>query len=327
VVQFGILFVVLLKEKRYHLQLRCRHPGVVKILRLTKPLLLGAILYKASPVVDRFIASGLPEGSISYLGYAFRVVNVLLILVTQGIAVSFFPTMSECAAANNKEGLRKIVSLGLGILTFVMAPVITGLAIFGESTIQLFFERGAFNHQATVNTTSAMLCYLGWLYAGAIGTIETYALFSLQDTSTVVKVGVIGVSLEIVLSVILSRLMGFNGIALALSAATVVCMVIFAVILRKRLEGLDGHQIFSSLAKVCFSCLFMAAVSMGVNYSFLRGIGTVEGHSAKWIVSLTAGLACYLASTWLLRCEEMMYLRRRAQRLRVRGMRIEPQVE
>jgi len=327
VVQFGVLFPVLLKEKRYHLQLRYRHPGVVKILRLARPLVLGAILYKASPAVDRFIASGLPEGSISYLGYAFRIVSILLFLVTQGIAVSFLPMMSERAAANDKEGLRKIVSLGTGVLTFIIAPLITGLAIFGEPAIQLFFERGAFNHQATTGATSAMLCYLGWLYAGAIGTIQTYALFSLQDTSTVVKVGVIGMLLEIALAVVLSRFMGFNGIALALSAVTAVNMVIFAVILHKRLRGMDGNQMFSSLVKVCFSCLFMAGTSMGVNYFLSKGMGTAEVHSAMWVVSLTAGLACYLALTWLLKCEEMMYLRRRVHRLRIRRMQIEPQIE
>ena len=314
-VQFGVLFPVLLKEKRYHLQLRYRHPGVAKILRLATPLVLGAILYKASPVVDRFIASGLPEGSISYLGYAFRIVSILLILVTQSIAVSFLPMMSERAVANDKEGLRKIVSLGTGVMTFILAPLITGLAIFGEPAIQLLFERGAFNHQATIGATSAMLCYLGYLYAGAIGTIQTYALFSLQDTSTVVKVGVIGILLEIVLAVVLSRVMGYNGLALALSAVAAINMALFAVILHKRIKGMDGNRIIFSQVKVWFSCLLMAGTSVGVNYFLPKAIGAAEERSAMWVVSVsvsaTSGLACYLTLTWLLRCEEMVYLLRK----------------
>lgn len=319
VVQFSVLFPVLLKEKRYHFQLQYRHPGVVKILRLMMPLIFGAILYRASPVVDRFIASGLPEGSISYLGYAFRIVSTLLFLVTQGIALSFLPMMSERAAANDNEGLGRIVSLGIGVMTFVVAPLVTGLAIFGEPAIQLLFERGAFNHQATLGATSAMLCYLGWAYAGAIGTIQTYALFSLQDTSTVVKVGVIGMLLEIVLAVALSRVMGFSGIALALSVVTAVNVIIFAAILHNRLKGMDGNRIFFSQVKVWFSCLLMAGTSVGVNYFLTTAIGAAEEHSALWIVSLslsaTSGLACYLILTWLLKCEEMMYLWRKVNRL------------
>ena len=65
-IQFVVLFSVLLKEKRYFLRLDFRHPGVLKVAHLTVPLIGCALLYKASPVVDRFIASGLPEGSIAF---------------------------------------------------------------------------------------------------------------------------------------------------------------------------------------------------------------------------------------------------------------------
>ena len=91
VIQFGLLLPIILTGKRYHFQLDYRHPGVVKIAKLMLPLLLGAVFYKANTVVDRFIASELAEGSISYLGYAFKVANVLVTLATQGFAVSLLP--------------------------------------------------------------------------------------------------------------------------------------------------------------------------------------------------------------------------------------------
>jgi hypothetical protein len=78
---------------------------------------------------------------------------------------------------------------------------------------------------------------------------------------------------------------------------------------------MDGNRIFSSQVKVWFSCLFMAGASLVVNHFLPKAIGATEERSAMWVVSLsvsaTAGLACYLTLTWLLRCEEMMYLLRK----------------
>ena len=311
-VQFAVLFCVLLKEKRYFLRLDFRHPGVLKVVRLTVPLIGCALLYKASPVVDRFIASGLPEGSISFLGYAFRIVNTLLILVTQGVAVSFFPILSERAASDDMEGVRRALYSGIEVLTFVIAPIAASLVIFGKPAIQLLLERGAFTYGATVGTNTAMLCYLGYLFAGAIGSIQTYVFYSLQDTSAIFKVTAITILPQIALSLFLSHALGFVGLALSLSVIAVANMMLFAAILHRRLKGIAVKRMLRSQIKIWFSGAVMAAVSLGMSLLLSRAVeGAGEGfaiRAAVLVVSAATGLACFLILTWLLKCEGLHYV-------------------
>ena len=323
VAQFGLLLPIMLTGKRYHFRLDYRHPGVVKISRLMLPLVLGAIFYKANTVVERFIASGMAEGGISYLGYAFKMANILVTLAAQGFAVSLLPLMSEYAAAKDREGLRKTVSMGIRLVMFVVTPLVVGVAILRVPMIRLLFERGAFDHRATVGTAWALLCYLGWVYAGGIGAILTSAFYSLQETYTVVKVGIIGMLLEIVLAIVLSQFMGYAGLALALSVVAMINVVVFIVILRKRLKGIDGKHIFSSQIKVLFSSMAMAGVLLVGAYSLQTAAGAL-GHSGLLVLSVSvptiAGVASYFAVTRLLGCEETMYLLRWIGDLRVRIM-------
>jgi putative peptidoglycan lipid II flippase len=321
--QFSVLFLALLKRKQYFFRIDYRHPGVLTVIRITMPLIGAALLYKASPVVDRFIASGLPEGSIAYLGYAFRIVNTLLILVTQGIAVSFFPILSERAASDDMQGMRRVLSSGVEALTFVIAPIATVLAVFGKPAIQLLLERGAFQNEATVATTAAILCYLGYLFAGAIGSIQTYALYSLQSTSVILKLSAIVFLPQIALSLFLSHVLGYVGLALSLSIVTVINMLIFFVILHKRLKGIEINRVLVTQIKIWFSCFCMAAVSAAV-YHLLSKIVTKPGSgfamsATALFLSAATGLACFLITAWLLKCEGMLYLRKSFGRFRNAG--------
>lgn len=324
VVQFGLLLPIMLTGKRYHFQLDYRHPGVVKIAKLMLPLVVGAIFYKANTVVDRFIASGLAEGSISYLGYALKVANILLTVTTQGFAISLLPLMSEYAAANDSEGLRKTVSTGIRSVTFVVTPLIVGVAILRVPIIQLLFERGAFDQQATVGTAWALLCYLGWVYAGSIGAILTSTLYSLQETYTVVKVGIAGMLLEIVLAVAFSRFVGYAGLALALSVVAVINMVVFIAILWKRLKGVDGKHILSSQAKVLISSGVMVGVLLvGTNslWTVIESLPYFGSPAISASVLTLIGMVSYFIVARLLKCEEVSYLSRWISRSRVRTKR------
>jgi putative peptidoglycan lipid II flippase len=320
IAQFAVLFGILLKSRQYRFELNWRKAGITKILRLTMPLVGGALLYKASPVVDRFIASSLPEGSVAFLGYAFRIVNTLLILVTQGVTVAFFPMLSERAASEDIEGMKKILYSGIEVLTFIIAPIATALAVFGKPAVQLLLQRGAFTNEVTIGTTIAMLCYLGYLFAGTIGSIQTYALYSLRDTRAILKVAAIAVALEIPLSVLLSRFFGFPGLALSLSAVTMISMLLFFAILHRRLKGILNRRMFVSQSKVWLCCLSMAGISFGADHllsilarEFGDGFGV---HAVVLSISGVTGLATFLFLAWRLKCGGMHYLLKGFSRFR-----------
>jgi len=101
--QFLYLLPILLRDGRYSLSLDVKRREVMRLGALMLPLLAGSVFYKANPVVERFIASKLGESNISYLGYAFRIIALLQLALTQGLTTTILPRLSEHAAAGEAE--------------------------------------------------------------------------------------------------------------------------------------------------------------------------------------------------------------------------------
>jgi putative peptidoglycan lipid II flippase len=255
VMQFIILIPIMLGK--YQFSWNYRHPGVIQIIKLILPWVAGALIYKANPLVDRFIASSFPEGSISYLGYALKLTTVASTLATTGISTTFFPLMSRYAAEGNLAEFKRNISTGIRMILLVVMPIIVGIVILRIPFIQLLFERGQFTHQDTIATASVWVCYLGALFALSIGNIVSFAFYALQDTLTPAKVGVVGMFINTVLAFVSSRYISFRGPALAYSVMAIINLSVLGLILRSKLEGIDGRNIVTSWIKISTAAMMM----------------------------------------------------------------------
>jgi putative peptidoglycan lipid II flippase len=232
VVQFILLLPILLPNYEFRVDLD--NPGLRKTCKLITPLLIGAVFYKANNLIERFFASNFPEGTITCLGYAYKIMFVISMLATRGIHLSLFPVMSEYAAKRKIDELRKTFSLGIRTVLIILIPVMVVIGIFREQIIQVFFEREEFTHAATITTGFALLAYSGALFGLSICNILNFVFYAMQDTLTVVKVGVFGGFLNVILAYILSKKLGYIGLPLAYSSIVLLQTAILGVILKKR---------------------------------------------------------------------------------------------
>jgi putative peptidoglycan lipid II flippase len=120
------------------------------------------------------------------------------------------------------------------------------------------------------------------------------AFYAMHDTRTPVAIGIGAMGLNVCLS--LAFLAAFEsagrppygGLALANSLATTAEMGALLGLLRRRLGGLEGHRLGSSLARVAPATAAMAAVLLAVGWA-LAGAGA-------WLqagVGIAAGVATY----------------------------------
>jgi len=215
--------------------------------------------------------------------------------------------------------MRQAVSLGLRALSLMLAPVVVWVILLGEPIVQLLFQRGAFDPAATWGTNLAWIGYLGWIYAGAWGAILTNAFYALQETKTVVVIGILGTVLYLVLSFLLYKPLGFLGLALALSAMAGFNAIVFILVLRRRLGGIEGRRILVTLRKTLVAAGVMA-LALAVSRSGLAaGATLLTGHQSLRLIGYLAlagslSLLVYLVTTALLRCEEWHDLTRSLRR-------------
>jgi putative peptidoglycan lipid II flippase len=214
------------------------HPGVRQVGRLMAPWLLGAMIYKANPVVDRFIASSYPAGAISALGFGLMLIQVGVFVCSKGASLVVFPEMARLGSQGEPARLRPTLDAGLRLVVAAMIPVLTLLLTLTEPLVALAWQRGAFSAAAVRPTAQALLAYSGSLVALSLGNVLAYAFYAIQDTRTPALIGVGGMALNVALALALRSQAGFLAPAFAFSAMSLANLVVMALILRRRCGAL-----------------------------------------------------------------------------------------
>lgn len=302
------LQIVVMTRKGFHLLTRSPlyHVAIKRIALLMTPAVFGAAVYQMNILVGRFLASLLPEGSVSYLYYADRLVQFPLGVFAIALATAVLPSLSRQAAAKDMNGLRQSYAYALKLVFFISIPAMTGLIILRDPIVELLFERGAFDAVTTQRTAEALVYYAIGLWAFSAARIVIAAFYALQDTKTPVKIAVVSLLVNMVLSVALMGPMRHGGLALATSLASAVNLLLLTRALRKRLGGINGRDIVRSMLRSCLSSAIMGgAVAAGALWA-IPACEANPWYLLAWVLgSVAGGAILYGGCAWLFRCPEL----------------------
>jgi putative peptidoglycan lipid II flippase len=240
------------------------------------------------------------------LYYADRLVQLPLGVFGIALATAVLPSLSRQAVANDMEGLRSSFGYALKLVFFVTIPAMTGLIVLKEPIVRLLFQRGAFDVATTHFTAEALLYYaVGlWAFSGVRILVSTF--YALQDTKTPVKIAVISLLVNIVLSILLMGPMRHGGLALATSLAAAVNLILLIRSLRKRLGRIGGHDILASVFKSTASAAVMGGVIGAVALWGMPKCAGSTWHLVVWILgSVVLGMLLYGVCAFLFRSREL----------------------
>jgi putative peptidoglycan lipid II flippase len=227
--------------------------------------------------------------------------------VAMGMAV--LPSLSEHAVKGNFDRLREDFSFALRLLFFISVPAMAGLIALREPIVNLLFQRGQFDYIATERTAEALLFYSIGIWSIVGVRLVTATFYSMQDTKTPMKIAVVGVLLNLILSLALMGPLKHSGLALANTLASGINFLLLFYFLRRRLSRVEAKRIIRSFLKIA-----AASAIMGLfGWLVLHGdLWTRGGNTAKKIFLLggTAGccIAIYVMASFIFRNEEMGYL-------------------
>ncbi len=291
----------LMKRKMiYRPHLGLSDPAVRVVGRLMLPRALGLAVVQLNFLVNTILASGLVEGSLASLNYAWLLMLLPQGIFAQAVATAAFPTFAALAAGERQAEMRDALSSTLRAVLYLAIPASVGLFTLRYPLVRLLFQRGAFDAGSTEAVTYALQFYALGLFAHAVLEIVTRAFYAQHDTLTPVVVGVMAMGLNIVLSLLLIGPLAHGGLALANSVATIIEVSILVAVMRPRLAGIDEGRLLSSLLRT-----LGAATLMGLGVSLF--VRLTDGTSAVLgsVGSIALGGAIYLAASWVLGAEEV----------------------
>lgn len=286
-----------------------RHEGLKRMAILLIPATLALAVNQINIIVSNILASYLPEGSITYLYYSMRLIQFPVGIFGVAMGMAVLPMLSEHAVEKRFDKLREDFSFGLRLLFFIAVPSMAGLIALREPIVNILFQRGEFDYQATIGTANALLFYAIGIWSIVGNRVITAAFYAMQDTKTPVRIAVVGVGSNIILSLLLMGPMKHLGLAFANSLASGINFFILLYFLRRKLGAVDGRRIMRSFLQIAAS-----SAVMGVSgWVFLHGERWQTGGdmlfktlSLSAVVFLCIGV--YAGMGLALKSEELSYV-------------------
>ncbi|MCK4534517.1 MAG: murein biosynthesis integral membrane protein MurJ, partial [Syntrophobacterales bacterium] len=312
VLQLAMQFPFLLKVgARLRPNFHFNHPGIKRIGLLMLPAVFGAAVYQASIFINTILASLLPGGSVSYLYYADRVVQLPLGVFAIAVGTASLPSFSEQVTGGNYEELKDTISFSLRLILFVTIPAMVALVVLRVPIISVLFQRGEFDVASTVSTARALLYYAVGLWAFSCIRVVVSAFYAMQDTRTPVKIAVAALLVNVIMSIILMFPMKHAGLALATSIASAVNIVVLAVILRRKVGRFLKKSFWTSVLKTTLASVVMCLSITAVSHAFGWNSEGAFGERLLFLtVAIVVGLAVFVLSSLILGSSEAKALLR-----------------
>ncbi len=292
---------------KYRFKINLHHPGVKRILLLMAPATLGLASTQVNIFVNTLIASFLPQGSVSYLNYSFRLMQFPIGVFGVAVATVTFPIISAYAAKKEMGELLATFTSSLKLVFFLTIPSAIFLAVASQPVISVLFQHGKFTFLDTVATSQALIFYCIGLFAYSSVRLTASTFYSMGDTRTPVKTSAVAVGVNIILNLILMGPLGFRGLALAASVAAMTNLGLLLKILDKRIGPIDGKDIGGTFFKILTSTAFMGLTVWIYLKYFGLDLETAQLHAKilNLLLILVLGLLSYSAFSYLLKLPEL----------------------
>jgi len=145
---------------RYRWKLDFKDSALRAVLMLMIPSAIAGSAVQVNVLVNGQFASYIPgHGPVSWLYYAFRLVQLPIGIFGVAIATVTLPAVARQHAMDDLKAFGKTVEEALRFGFYLTLPASIGLAVVAQPVIQLIYEHGSFTASNTYETALALQAY------------------------------------------------------------------------------------------------------------------------------------------------------------------------
>jgi putative peptidoglycan lipid II flippase len=266
------------------------------------PGIIGGGVTQLNLWVNTIVATNI-AGAVAYLYYADRIVQFPLALIGTAMGVALLPTLSRALKANQIGEAVELQNRALEISLLLAIPAAVGLYAIAGHLIQGMFQRGAFSNTETIATAAALKIYAIGLPAFVLIKIFLPSYFAAGDTKTPVKIGLVCLGLNALLSITLVQIWGHRGLAAATTASSWLNAALLIGILMHSERYTPDAALYKGLRRIAMASLAMLITIKGVDALLLEKTWLQDSPNLQAIAVLgallSAGSAVFLLTAFL----------------------------
>ena len=251
-----------------------KDPHLRRMLWMMVPGTIGLAATQINILVNTVLATSQGPGAVSWLNYAFRLMQFPIGIFGVSLAAATLPRVSQQWVNRDLDGVRLTLTQSLRQVFAINLPASAGLAFLGFPIIQLIFQYGRFYGDDTQATATALAMYSVGLTAYSAVKVLVPACYALGNTRIPVISSILAVLLTIALNLLMVRPFGYWGLALGTSVAATFNALFLMGAIRKLMREAGGDFQIRPLVRSFFEHLAVA-LAMGVacyfSYKLLSG--------------------------------------------------------
>jgi putative peptidoglycan lipid II flippase len=139
-------------------RLNLRDAGVWRVLKQMLPAILGVSVSQISLIINTIFASFLVAGSVSWMYYADRLMELPSGVLGVALGTILLPTLAKTYANKDRQEYSRILDWGLRLCLLVL-PCTLALAILAEPLTVSLFQYGKFSAFDAAMTQRALIAY------------------------------------------------------------------------------------------------------------------------------------------------------------------------
>jgi putative peptidoglycan lipid II flippase len=248
------------------------HPGLRRVVLLMVPAAFGVSVSQISLLINQVFASYLQTGSISWLYYADRLMELPAGVLGVAVGTILLPSLSKYHADANQGEYSRLLDWGLRVTVLLAVPSAVGLAVLALPLIAMLFHYGRFTPEDVWMTRQALMAYSVGLVGIILVKILAPGFYARQNVVTPVKIGILTLLATQAMNLAFVGTLRHAGLALAIGLGA--CLNAGLLYRYLRRDGAfapqPGWPVF--LLKVAAAVAFMAVV-----------LFTTMGEAAWWL--------------------------------------------
>ena len=247
---------------RFRPDFRWRDRGVKAILLILGPSAIAASSVQVNVVVNSAFASLLGNGPISWLSYAFRLMQFPLGMIGVAFGTVALPMLSRMAASGDREGFRNELARGMRMVLLMTVPATIGLIVLAGPIVSVLYQHGRFTAGDAAQTAATLRFYALGLcgYAALKVLVNAFYAIDRRKTPMMVSVGAIGLNLLLCWLFTVRLDWGPKGLAFSTACVATTNFLVLYTLMRRQLGRLESRAMLAMLAKLGVACAMLALV-------------------------------------------------------------------
>jgi putative peptidoglycan lipid II flippase len=290
-------------------------PALRRLFTLMLPGVIGAGVIHINLLIDMFLATLLPEGSLTYLYLADRVNQFPLGVVGVSVGVALLPTMSRQLRSGDLDGAAHSQNRAIEFALFLTVPAAAAFLAIGGPIVSVMYEHGQTDAAEARAIAQALAAFAAGLPAAVLLKALQPGFYARQDTVTPFKVTLVAVAMNIVLAIGLMQIFLHVGIALATSLSWWFNASALGLILYRRGQLRFDDRTRRRVPMIVFCACIMGLAVWWLGLALAEPLGgPLWQKIAALAATVIAGAAVYGAlalATGAMRLADLSVLRRK----------------